>query len=228
MTEELQLEYDLESPQSFHESNHIQPQPNSPINSQFYSYQKNKCFSYILRFLLLSSLVSIIIPYIPPLELKYLKTPYYIIPLSMFASFISFQVIPFLSTYIHQKELQLKDLIDKDGMRRIPSNSEIRLLNNPTHYIKLYKYSLCSFSSIFMGVLVYYLLFDLEHTSLNYIEIMGIVITYATFFNNIHQNVSRGVLFVLHYYKNYQENKMGINRNTENINIETISQSTHN
>lgn len=217
MSEELQLEYDLESPTP----SHLTP-PNSPVNV------KNKYLPYIFRFLLLSSFISIIIPYIPPLHLQYLKTPYYIIPLAMFSSFISFQVIPFLTNYIHQKELQLKDLIDKDGMRRIPSNTDIQLLNNPIHYIKLYKYMLCTFSSIFMGIITYYLLFDLEHTSLNYIEIMGIVITYGTFFNNVHQNISRGILTVLHYYKTYQTSKMRINEELKEINIENITQSINN
>jgi hypothetical protein len=219
--ETLQLDYDLESPKS-------DTQLTQPLTTNKKSYKK-----YIFRFLLLISLVSVILPYIPPLHLSFLKTPYYIIPLSMFASFISFQVIPLLTTYIHKKELQLKDLIDKEmTMRRVPSDPEIKLLNDPIYHIKLYKYLLYTFSSIFMGVLVYYLLFDLEHTSLNYIEITGILITYVNFFNSIHQNVSRGVLMVLHYYKNYNKDKnhinIEINNNNYSKDIETLNQSTYN
>jgi hypothetical protein len=117
-------------------------------------------------------------------------------------------------------------------MRRVPSDPEIKLLNDPIYHIKLYKYLLYTFSSIFMGVLVYYLLFDLEHTSLNYIEITGILITYVNFFNSIHQNVSRGVLMVLHYYKNYNKDKnhinIEINNNNYSKDIETLNQSTYN
>lgn len=71
MSEELQLEYDLESPTNLSE----QPE------------QRFKYLPYLFRFLLVSSLVSIIIPYIPPLNLQYLKSSYYIIPLSMFCIF---------------------------------------------------------------------------------------------------------------------------------------------
>ena len=215
-----QLDYDLES-------------PTGPIRNLMTTKQFRK---YLFRFLLISSLLAIVLPYIPPLNLTFLKTPYYIIPLSMFASFISFQVIPLLTTYIHKKELQLKDLIDEEigtqNMKKIPSNPDLKLLENPIHQIKLYKYLLYTFSSIFMGILVYYLLFDLEHTTLNYIEITGILITYVNFFNNIHQNVSRVVLTILHYYKNrHIVKEINYNSNLQNeinLDMNVINQSIHN
>jgi hypothetical protein len=149
---------------------------------------------YLIDFILLLSLLSLTIPFIPVFDLGALRTSYFTIPVSFFCGIIAFNRIPILTDYLHHKELTLIDIIRTETI-----NININL--NTLFYLKLYRYILCVCSSVLFSLLVYYFEYEIEHSSLYWIEIFGIVFAYVASFRKIQQLISHILLFIIHKTK---------------------------
>lgn len=154
-----------------------------------------------LSFITFTSLCFLLV--LPFIGFPQLNTPYYIIPIAIGGGLNAFYVLPILTDYLHKKETHVTHLIDKKFRKRPNS-----IPKNAVYYIKAYRYSLIFTSSILLGVIVYYVLFDLEGSKLNRVEIMGILFGYISFYRKIQQWLSHIILFLLVNCKNKCKREM--------------------
>jgi hypothetical protein len=159
-----------------------------PININQVLFERLILFA---RILLLPSIGSlfIIIP------LPELKVWYYLCPMSVLASFISFVSIPFLSDYLHSKALHYDDLLDNNIPPGI-NNEKLR-----KKYQKLYKILLYIVSSLLMSILIYYLTFQFHDSTLDWLEFIGILGGWLSLTKKFFETTSNILLKIVYQYK---------------------------
>ena len=156
-----------------------------------------KYIDIFMKFSLAGLIFMLLLPNIPFFHLEELKTPAYTISISVITGLNAFYVLPILVEYLHKKELRLQHLLSKKYRSRAVS-----IPINEKTYIKVYRYLICSASSILLGILIYYLEYDLHDTKLNWIEIGSVFLAYIACFRKVQQLISQGLIFVLHRCKN--------------------------
>ncbi len=150
------------------------------------------------------SLFSLFLPFISEFGLEYLHTEYYTIPVSIYSGMLAFYVMPCLTDYLHKKELDIRDLIRERGLgdskNDRPSKRKLGLTPNANmyYYIRIYRYLLCFSSSILFGILVQYLEYDIQKTTLSWIESGSIVLGYILIYKKCQQLISTALLAVLY------------------------------
>jgi hypothetical protein len=162
--------------------------------------EKFKCFCRVFLFL---SLFSLFLPFISEFGLEYLHTEYYTIPVSIYSGMLAFYVMPCLTDYLHKKELDIRDLIRERGLDKDDRISQRKLKTLTPHqstylYIRIYRYLLCFSSSILFGILVQYLEYDIQKTTLSYIEVTAVGLSYISIFRKIQQLISTALLAFLY------------------------------
>lgn len=164
-------------------------------NDKYYCIKNLKDF--FAKLVILISLLSLTLPFIPIFGLQFLESPYFTIPVSIFSGLLIFTNIPIFTDYLHKKELSIKDLIDKEI-----KSLDIRTKSiNSFYYIRVYRYLLCISSSFLFGLLVYYFEYEIKNSKLFWIEIFGIIFAYIASFRKIQQMISWILLFIIHKTK---------------------------
>ena len=176
-----------------------------------------KYLRILSRILLLPAIGSlfIVIPF------PGLKVWYYLCPMSVLASFISFISIPFLSEYLHSKTLVYDDLLDHN----IPPDSNNEKLRK--RYQKLYKILLYSVSSILMSVLIYYVTFQFHDSTLDWLEFIGILGGWLSLTKKFFENTSDILLKIVYHFKLYSSPSIISQPNVTMTEKPTILNITH-